>query len=67
MAGGGGIAKEVAAEAERKLREIRREISESLVHLPAWDADHVKDLIDKLEEIVEARTVARLAGKGGAP
>lgn len=60
------VAKNAAGEAEQKLREIRRDISESLVHLPAWDADHVKDLIGKLEEIVEARTVARLAGGGGA-
>ncbi len=58
------ITKDVIEEAERQLREIRRDISDALVHLAAWDADHVKDLIDKLEEIVEARTVARLAGNG---
>jgi len=61
------IIEEVIQEADRRLREIRRDISESLVFLPAWDADHVKDLIGKLEEIVEARTVARLAGRKDAP
>jgi cell division FtsZ-interacting protein ZapD len=57
---------EVIKEAERQVREVRRTLAESLIHLPSWDADRVTSLLDKLEEAVEGRTVARLAGREGS-
>jgi hypothetical protein len=60
------ITEEVIQEAERQVAEVRRTIAESLIHLPSWDADRVTGLLDKLEEAVEGRTVARLAGRKDA-
>jgi hypothetical protein len=50
-----------ARTADRMVVDARRAVHESLVRLPAWDADHVRGLLADLETAVEARTAIRLA------
>jgi hypothetical protein len=47
-------------EAEKNVAEARRAVHESLIPLPAWEADRVRHLIADLETAVEARFALRL-------
>jgi len=40
----------------RAVTEARRDLHESLIHLPAWDADRARDLIRVLEQRVAEHT-----------
>jgi hypothetical protein len=47
--------------ADALVTEARNAVHESLIRLPAWEADHVRSLIADLETAVESRTAIRCA------